>query len=369
MIVLAREYVADIPSPGRPEQTPISAGAPKVDSVRPVGEARTGLCFASCELYHGGMSGATIEEVKWRHRRSAIQCLVGADADEAIRQVREEVLARLVSQRGRKNCRFWQGRPTRGAAAAALVIESPGKTGMLFHTPATSPAMEVDLLAKTVHHACRDAIDRGMSLVQALLAEDVRADCEMLERAHMHLLARLMYMGLDVGRGEELTPDISLNWRTYKDYTEVELGQVIGETYEGSLDCPSLAGVREMKSIIIGHKSSGVFRPKSWWLVERDGAPAGCVLVNDVAGTLTSEIIYLGVVPACRRAGLAGAMLRRVAAESRRRGRKKLTLVVDENNHVARQLYESQGYLAKHMRHAYVLTRKSVRNATVGRSC
>ena len=169
-------------------------------------------------------------------------------------------------------------------------------------------------------------------------------------------MAELIYMRLDLPAAPSGSRD-ELTWRYYGQFTEADLAEVIGSTYEGSLDCPALNGVRDAADIVAGHKAGGLFVPRAWWIVEHGGEPAGCVLVNDLSDSATAEVVYIGVVPAFRGKRLGRAMLRRAADQAHARTRSSLRLAVDARNLYARRIYDSEGFRGTHRCLAYVMLR------------
>lgn len=71
--------------------------------------------------------------------------------------------------------------------------------------------------------------------------------------------------------------------------------------------------------------------------------PMGFVLALDLGEAC--EILSLGVIPAQRRRGVAGALLDSASREARRRGAEALILEVAEDNAPARTLYAANGFL------------------------
>lgn len=308
-------------------------------------------------------SAGTIEPVPPSRWTDAIRFVVGGERRDPIQDVRAEALRQLVFQRGEKSASIWWARRKRRCVAAAVIVKAPGKTGMLFHTPATGDGVDRESLAKLVRCICRSAIEEGLSMVQTILNPDARGDVEVLERGGMIKLGSFVHLKLDLAKNRPFERDSSLQWRDYDHFTEEELIDVISQTYAGSLDCPGLVGVREIPDVLEGHKAAGVFCPEAWWIVERGGTTAGCILVNDSAVSPSAETVYMGTVPRHRRCGVARALLSRAADQARERGREAIALAVDADNRYATSLYTSQGYreidrkLAYIVRHFDVVTR------------
>ena len=298
-----------------------------------------------------------LEPVPVRRRGQAMRFLVGGARRDSLTAGGARAFEQLLRERGEDRVRLWWALRRRRCVAAALVFDSPGRTGMLSYSPPSAPGVEPEALAALVGAISRDALDRGLSLVQATIDRDAGDDAAMLRSAGYEKLAELLHMRLALARAPAAADEPPLTWRRYEQFSEDELAGVIAATYEGSQDCPLLRGVRAMLDVIAGHKATGVFRPQSWWIVQQHGAAAGCVVVNDTAMEDAFEVVYLGVVPAFRGRGIGRAMLRRAAAAARAEGRSALTLAVDARNHYAVSLYEKAGFEVLQRRVTYVMMR------------
>jgi len=77
-------------------------------------------------------------------------------------------------------------------------------------------------------------------------------------------------------------------------------------------------------------------------LAQADNQPIGFVIVLAVG--MDAEIVTLGVIPECRRHGMAGRLLAWAIARSSGSGCQRLLLEVAEDNVAARALYEKLGF-------------------------
>jgi len=298
--------------------------------------------------------GARIEPVPWAKRRSAVAFVGGGAARDEIAELRSRMLRRLVEGRGPQQTRLWWARRGERCTAAAVVLESTGRTGMLFQPPGGAPGVDAAMQMAVTGGVARAALAGGLSLVQSLIEEQDRQDAALLQRVGFFRLARLLYLRRQFTGAETIIDDARLSWRSYGQFSEAELGALIARTYERSLDCPALEGVRRIEDVIAGHKACGKFCPAMWWIVQRAGSPAGCVLVNETP-TDGAEIIYLGVVVEHRGHGLGRALVAWTLAEARRRGRTAMDVVVDDANVYARRLYDAAGFQQRSTRVAYAL--------------
>lgn len=217
--------------------------------------------------------------------------------------------------------------------------------------------MDGDCVSAVVALASRQALGDGLAFVQSMLAPTLKADMAMLVSAGFRRLAELIYMRLDLAGPVAGEDEQRCAWRDFGGYTEEELSSIITATYEDSLDCPGLRGLREMPDVIEGHKASGAFSPSSWWIADVQGRPAGCVLVNDsTVSPGAMDLVYMGVAREFRGRGLGSTLVRRAARWAGRRKRGSLTVVVDCGNVYARGVYDRLGFRETFRRVAYILT-------------
>ncbi len=135
-------------------------------------------------------------------------------------------------------------------------------------------------------------------------------------------------------------PDSEVEWIRYGADTHAGFAETVLTTYEGSLDCPELTGLRPIADIFGAHQAAGRFDPALWELARCNGQSAGVLLLSRMVHGPVLELVYMGVVPAWRRRGVGALLLRRALERCRERGAKEITVVVDVRNTPARRLYE-----------------------------
>jgi ribosomal protein S18 acetylase RimI-like enzyme len=126
------------------------------------------------------------------------------------------------------------------------------------------------------------------------------------------------------------------------------------ETYEGTLDCPEVNGVRELDEIITGHRSQGTHDPARWRLVSDENGPVGVLLLAEIPEWNSLDVSYLGVVPGQRRRGIGKDMMRWSLGEALAAGCSQVTLSVDERNRPAWSLYRELGFDSYDRREVYL---------------
>ena len=317
----------------------------------------------------------TLAPVPAAAQRQALQFLLGGTRSDVLIASRAEALGKLLRSPERRGDLWWACAGRR-CVAAAMVMHNPGRFGLLLYSPTEAPGVDRQALAAVARAAAMEGLKQGATLVQTMVEDGNDADLAMVQAAGFSPLARLAHMRLALARAAiDESPDLSpslrsrfgeVGWRSAEQFSMQELGQVITATYEDSLDCPPLHGVRSIDDVITCHQASGVFRPKSWWIIDVGGAAAGCVLMNDSTAGYSAEIVYLGVAPRFRGQGLGRQMLRHAAADAKARRLESLELAVDDQNSYAKRLYESEGYRVTRRQWAYVMFQNAPARAESG---
>jgi ribosomal protein S18 acetylase RimI-like enzyme len=129
------------------------------------------------------------------------------------------------------------------------------------------------------------------------------------------------------------------------------------------LDCPALAGQRDIEDVVAGHRAAGEFRPELWFLLMGEGEEAlGVALVAPAPPTDATELVYLGLTPAARGRGLGDVLMRQALHATHAHGLSRLTLAVDAGNGPALKLYYRHGLRRVHAKVAMM------RDLRVGRA-
>jgi mycothiol synthase len=127
--------------------------------------------------------------------------------------------------------------------------------------------------------------------------------------------------------------------------------QALMASFEGSLDCPELNGLRSADEIIEGHLGSAADLSR-WWLASRRGEPAGVLILAQGEDGL--ELSYVGVPPAFRRQRIGGSLLDFCLRQTENPPVKFVSLLVDERNRPAIDLYVSRGFRKVGSRDVYL---------------
>jgi len=297
-----------------------------------------------------------MEEVPEDCRQSALRFLVGGKGRGHFIESRAHAFSKLIDASKSGSTRLWWVRREKQCFAVAIVLASQGRTGMLYHTPATAKGVERELLRDLLEKISVAAIDDGLSMLQSLLSTTAKIDADVLSSAGFRFITELIYLRRDLADLPALQQGPQLHWRNANEFSEAELAEVILSTYEGSLDCPALLDIRDIKDVIASHKSTGTYRPKSWWIVDIEDEPVGCILVNDLPHILSAKVVYLGVVAKHRGKNLGSIMLRRAMHDAAARSLATISLEADGENVYALRLYKGENFHETKRRNVFIFT-------------
>jgi ribosomal protein S18 acetylase RimI-like enzyme len=239
---------------------------------------------------------------------------------------------------------LWLARRDAVAVSAALVVGCTGRTAMLFMSPICQAA-EAPVSVELVRTACAHITSDSATLIQSLIDPDQTLEAQVLSSAGFWKLAVLSYMH---GRTRRTLAPLELDKNIkvvhYSDEHREIFKRAILASYEGTLDCPRLRGLREIDDIIDGHLATGSFNPMLWFALRCDDEPVGVMLLNPSVQVSTTELVYLGLSPKWRGRGIAKQLLAHGMSLARQHGAKNIMLAVDESNAPAMSLYKSMRF-------------------------
>lgn len=168
----------------------------------------------------------------------------------------------------------------------------------------------------------------------------------------------LAYLSRALGRQESAA---DLEGATVRAVSELEgtswrslVLEALEASYEGTLDCPELCGLRETSDILESHLAVGEHDPRLWWVVFEGERPRGCVLLNPCPEQDSVELVYIGLGRSLRGRGLGRRLLGHAIAQASRCGGQALTCAVDTRNGPALAMYAEAGFETLASRRALV---------------
>jgi ribosomal protein S18 acetylase RimI-like enzyme len=275
---------------------------------------------------------------------AGLRLVLGSNGSPAHEQHVQEFLA-FATERSIDLTLMWVAEQAGRLTLAALPIPSPGRTMLVFASPAPSRAAE-GTVSQLIDATCETAAQNGVHLAQALLDPVDEVGRRVYMAAGFEAMAELIYLNgpprADVTA--PVPPPAGLHWEGYTPRNHARFAEAILTSYEESLDCPALNGVRDIEDVIEGHKASGVFDPRHWQILCEGDRPVGVLLLADTGrGAEAMELVYLGLAKAARGRKLGEVMMARAMGIVAVFGYQRLTLAVDARNVPALKLYYRQG--------------------------
>ncbi len=203
-------------------------------------------------------------------------------------------------------------------------------------------------------HTIKSLARGGARVVQALLPADAGAAGASLRRHNFVHMADLLYMVSLSGQFPAAPPESSLRFIAAAATDVARLPKLVERTYERTLDCPQLNGVRDIADVLAGYRACGRHDPARWFIAQHDEQDVGCILLTDHPDDDQWEIVYAGLVPAARGRRYGLAMTRHAQWLARAAGRARMALAVDAANVPAVKMYEAAGFVAWDRRQAWL---------------
>jgi ribosomal protein S18 acetylase RimI-like enzyme len=241
---------------------------------------------------------------------------------------------------------IWVVRDACGLAGALIAAPVPGG-GAAVWPPVTRPSHPhpTEVEDRLLTAALSSLRNKRIRLAQTLLGPEEADAGRSLERAGFRCITTLLidrhYLDLAATAYADL---IDLDLRTYDAVPPGVVESILVRTYVDSLDCPELNGCRSPADVLAGHRGSGPFDPRKWWVAFLDGEPVGMALCNRIERDAW-EVAYLGVAPEARRRGVGRALITHALLEAKAAGMALAQITIDARNTPARRLYRQAGFI------------------------
>ncbi|MCB9849551.1 MAG: GNAT family N-acetyltransferase [Phycisphaerales bacterium] len=238
---------------------------------------------------------------------------------------------------------------------AALAIQSPGRSAMMHLAGAVDQPQP--LLVMMLRAAVTELFASGVQLVQGLVHTGDNDLPQAYRSAGFQYLTDLIYMEASAqAKVAAVAPPPGIVLATYEPARDDLFLRALETSYIDSLDCPGLTGLRSTSDVLLGHRATGVFDPKGWYVALRGRAPAGVLLTARVARASALEVVYIGVSSTERGRGVGNYLMQVAHARARELALGVVTLALDATNEPARRLYDRWGYCATQRRRVWIAT-------------
>ena len=199
--------------------------------------------------------------------------------------------------------------------------------------------MELGLEAICQHYA-----QLKLQMVQVLLDPADETTIDIYTRHSFARIAELIYLQRNVRRTPPPMP-LSTEYEqlNYSEKTHPMFAAAVLASYQHSLDCPALNGLRDIEDILAGHKGAGLFDPNDWFLIRHKRDTDCGVMLSITHQADGMELVYLGLAPKARGRGIGNYLMQIALARVYEKKLHKLTLAVDSVNEPALKLYHRHG--------------------------
>jgi ribosomal protein S18 acetylase RimI-like enzyme len=199
-----------------------------------------------------------------------------------------------------------------------------------------------------------DLDQTSIEMAQVFLSEPAAETVELLRHSGFRHLADLLYMTCEAHTFPLAAPEGELEYVPYSVSQRQRLMDLISQTYEGTLDCTALNGVRDIDNVVNGYQATGAFRADNWQFVRSSGQDVGLLLLADHPRGRHWELMYMGVVPGVRGRGWGRQIARYAQWLARGANVDRIVLAVDKLNLPAVAMYRSSGFEIWDRRAVYV---------------
>ena len=283
-------------------------------------------------------------------RAGALSSVLGATVAAA------PAFERRAAAQGVDLSHLWTAHHDGKLIAATLLIPHPGRTALLMSTAPRDHvhASQIGGLIQTTLDECFRIPE--IRLVQALSSPNERLRASAWIGGGMRHLATLEYMERLAHADDRPTASLPVHFRLaqWNPAERTMLEALLSETYQDTLDCPGLAELRTPADIVDGHLAAGEHDASLWTIAFENDRPVGALLLAPSQATDSTEVIYLGLIPAARGRGLGRALLAHGMTLAAQRPEPNIALAVDSRNSPALALYAHAGFRVLRCRDAFV---------------
>ncbi|MCG8450101.1 MAG: GNAT family N-acetyltransferase [Pirellulales bacterium] len=224
--------------------------------------------------------------------------------------------------------------------AAVWIQLAPGHTAVVWPPPAGHPA------SSALMHAAAVFLDQhDVALAQILAHPDTMPNEKTLADGDFHPLANLVYLTVENSHFPQACPEGDLQFEPQAYHQSERLGKLLLETYEGSLDCPALNGMRRPEDILEGYADQGALDTNQWYFIRHNQEDVGTLILTSHAQGENWELVYMGIVPTARGKGFGWQTLQHAMWQSRLFKAQRMVLAVDEMNEHALRTYRRAGFV------------------------
>jgi GNAT superfamily N-acetyltransferase len=235
-----------------------------------------------------------------------------------------------------------RGRETVGGV---LVVRHPGLCGFLWPPAVLQGDPEPEEVSRALLKGVARRMDEaGILFTQCLVNPSDKGTRDELRRNGFPHLADLQFLRRPLATPLPRRKGPEFESVEYDEPHHERFARAIELTYQGTLDCPGLNGVRTGADALESMRGRGPNAETRWRLYQAEGKDIGVILMNAGSEPGTREIVYMGIVPEMRGRGFGTAMLLDELKQMQAAGNEAAGLVVDSKNIYALRIYAELGF-------------------------
>lgn len=288
-------------------------------------------------------------------RRAGLELLLGETPTDLRQAQIDAALTALESPASETGRLLVAAHRESAVLAAAMAVAQPGRTAIV-HPPRLAAGQREALADRLIGELNQWLDQNRVQVAQALLDPCDLLDADRLSRSGYVQACTLCYLVCLAEHFPQAQPQGPLEFEPWRPTDDARFGPIMEATYENTLDCPSLNGVRTTPDVLAGYRASPAGVNGPWTIANCAGRAAGCLLLADHAANDQYELMYMGVVPEFRGQGLGDWLVRHAQWQAHCAARTQLVLAVDALNGPARDVYAAQGFRVFTERLVYLRT-------------
>lgn len=294
--------------------------------------------------------------------------LVFSRYPQATREAQRKAAQTSGVQPGFAN-QVWVARAGGSIYAAAIGQTQPGRIAVVWPvgvaardlTGCVPEQAEASAVAVSVlERLCRSLAESGIVLAQTMLSDCDEDSPRLLQSAGFTHLADLEYLLWDTSPAPPPSP--ALRFERCDDPFSPRLARMVEASYDQTLDCPMLGGLRDTADVLAGYAASGTRETRRWFIVIEQGRDIGCLLLQNHRPEAVCELVYMGLAPEARGRRRGLEIVRFAQTASVESGQTHLALAVDAANLPARAMYRETGFFPWDSRRVFVRPLSAARN-------
>jgi ribosomal protein S18 acetylase RimI-like enzyme len=280
--------------------------------------------------------------------------------ERAARRDREVNALRLIRQGELDSAGVLVVRGPQGLRGAMVCQLVPGASALIWPPQAVASQDQEEIEDVLLSFAGNWLHGLGAKLAQCLLSPAEQALALPLLRNGFQHVTGLWYLRHQLEMSRQIAPPkVQLAFDPYSRVDQELFHRTLLRTYEETLDCPEVNGLRELHEIISGHQAQGRHDPGSWWLARDGDLAVGVLLLTEIPDWQGWDLSYIGVIPEARRRGIGIELTKKALREAKTGGACQLTLAVDTRNQPALKVYRTLGFERYDHREVFLTTWRS----------